>query len=250
MSGKIGVFGLVCLLAGGISQAADVTIYCQLGGDITRWDQDIPPGSNFYVTLNATYSLDQVYGYMIEANYDQNLLAAVDNDLDIDNQSQWISAGSPPGVSFGGDAYTTYLDGQPVLVNTAGTAIVSVAIGLPWGRQPAYGWHHTIAQVAFVANADISGATPIDFSLNTVRGGVIGTGPEAASVEFIKSCGLTADLDHNNVVNWGDFSIFAGQWLASGRGLSADLDYSEKVNWADFSVFANQWLANCSLGPN
>jgi len=236
---------LGCVLGSGLCLAADVTVFAELGGAVTAWDQPISAGQQFYVKLTSTYPLDQVYGYMIELNYDQNLLTAIDANTAIDNETQWNNNGQPVDVSFGGDAYGTHLDNEPVLVATDGQAIVSVAVTLPAAAQPTYPWHHTIAQVAFVADQAIAGATPIDFALNTQRAGVVGTGPAAASVEFVKSCGLTADLDHNGTVNWGDFGLFAGQWLATGRGLSADLDYTEAVNWGDFGIFAGQWLASC-----
>ncbi len=238
------VFGVV-FVGVAVCPAADVTIFAELGGDVTAWDQPISAGQQFYVKLTSTYPLDQVYGYMIEINYDKNLLMAVDNNPGIDNESQWIGGGSPVDVSFSGDNYGTHLDGEPVLVATDGKVIVSVAVTLPAAAQPTYPWHHTIAQVAFIAVQAIATATPINFALNAQRGGVVGTGPQAVSVEFVKSCGLTADLDHNGTVNWGDFAVFAGQWLAGGRGLSADLNYSEAVNWGDFAVFAGQWLASC-----
>jgi len=235
----------VVVLSATFCFAQDVTIFAELGGDVTAWDQPISPGSQFYVTLTSTTPLDQVYGYMLELNYDDSLLTAVDGDTNIDTESQWIAGGSPAGVSFGGDDYTTYLDGEPVLVSTPGQAIVSVAVTLPVDAQPDYPWHHLIAHVAFVADQAVSGNTPINFALNAQRGGVVGTGIQAASVQFVKSCGLSADLDHDGTVNWADFSVFAGQWLQTGRGLSADLDYSEQVNWGDFSLFAGQWLASC-----
>lgn len=55
------------------------------------------------------------------------------------------------------------------------------------------------------------------------------------------------DLDKSGSVNWGDFSIFASQWLGNGTELSADFDNSGSVNWADFSIFASHWMeSNCS----
>jgi len=58
---------------------------------------------------------------------------------------------------------------------------------------------------------------------------------------------LDSDLNGDCYVNWQDFSVFAGQWLASGCGSpdwcdGADLNQDTDVNWADFSVFASQWL--------
>jgi len=240
-----GILSLALWLGINLCHAADVTVFCELGGQTTGWDQPIPAGSQFHVTLTSSTSLEQVFGYMLELNYDPALLTAVDADPNIDTQSQWQAAGSPAGVSFGGDDYTTYLDGQPVLLSTPGQAIVSVAITLPVDSQPVYPWHHLIAQVAFVAEQDITGPTPIDFAVNVLRGGVIGTGNQAATVQFVKSCGLSADLNHDGTVYWDDFDVFVAQWLTSGRGLVADLNYDQQVNWADFSIFAGQWLVSC-----
>jgi len=70
----------------------------------------------------------------------------------------------------------------------------------------------------------------------------------------------TGDLNQNCYVNWEDFSLFAGQWLASGCGDpdwcgGADLTQDSDVNWQDFSVFASHWLEctdpdpPCSYNP-
>jgi hypothetical protein len=68
-----------------------------------------------------------------------------------------------------------------------------------------------------------------------------------------KNCGdpgtvyLLADLDHNCCVNWRDFSIFAGQWLAGGCSdptwcNGGDLNHSSDVDWPDLDAFALDWL--------
>ncbi|KKL17669.1 hypothetical protein LCGC14_2483250, partial [marine sediment metagenome] len=58
--------------------------------------------------------------------------------------------------------------------------------------------------------------------------------------------GLATDLDKSCYVNWGDFSVFAGQWLATDCGNPADFDNSAcsggSVDWGDFSIFAGTWL--------
>jgi len=57
----------------------------------------------------------------------------------------------------------------------------------------------------------------------------------------------SGDLDGDCRVDWQDFSIFAGQWLADGCAgpdwcNGCDLDQDGSVNWGDFSVFAAHWL--------
>jgi len=78
--------------------------------------------------------------------------------------------------------------------------------------------------------------------------------PPTLSVAYEPTCvKLGSDLNGDCYVNWGDFSVFAGQWLATGCDQApfcqgADLDKDGSVNWSDFGIFAASWLA-CS-DPN
>ena len=54
--------------------------------------------------------------------------------------------------------------------------------------------------------------------------------------------GMQTDLDQSCKIDWGDFSVFASNWLASNCGNPADFDGTCLVDWGDFSVFASTWL--------
>ncbi len=54
--------------------------------------------------------------------------------------------------------------------------------------------------------------------------------------------GMQTDLDKTCKVDWGDFSVFASNWLATDCGNPADFDGTCLVDWGDFSVFASTWL--------
>ncbi len=56
------------------------------------------------------------------------------------------------------------------------------------------------------------------------------------------------DVNYDCRTDWGDFSVFAGQWLntsceESGWCGGADMDHSTTVDWSDFAIFADDWLA-------
>jgi len=69
----------------------------------------------------------------------------------------------------------------------------------------------------------------------------------ASEYQKIPFSTIESDLNGDGAVNWQDFAVFAGQWLASGCSDpdwcdGADLNHSGNVDWADFAVFAGQWL--------
>ncbi|MGA2172540.1 MAG: hypothetical protein ABSG82_05940 [Sedimentisphaerales bacterium] len=47
------------------------------------------------------------------------------------------------------------------------------------------------------------------------------------------------------IVDFEQFSIFAGYWLETGSGLPADLNGDGIVNLYDFAKFAYEWLCVC-----
>ena len=51
-----------------------------------------------------------------------------------------------------------------------------------------------------------------------------------------------ADINNDWMVDWGDFTIFVGYWLAEGQCTPADLNRDQIVNWSDFSIFTANWL--------
>ncbi|MCJ7777737.1 MAG: DUF3466 family protein, partial [Sedimentisphaerales bacterium] len=53
-----------------------------------------------------------------------------------------------------------------------------------------------------------------------------------------------------DLVDYPDLMTFAEQWLMSGQGLSADLYHDEKVDFKDFAVFADYWFDYCPSGWN
>lgn len=243
---------LVVVLMGALgvsaAQAADVTIFADIGGDVTSWDQAISAGDQFYVKFTTISPLSEVYGYMLQIDYDTAALTAVDSDLANDTESGWDGTLTD---SFGGDDYTTYLDGEPVIIDdVAGQAIVSVAVTLPADAQPTYFWAHTIAQVAFTADAAATSADAAitSLGLNDLRGGIVGDlggAPGEATAEFLKNCGLRADMNNDLIVEWADFGMFASQWQSTGQALLSDYNYDEVVEWADFGTFAGQWQTSC-----
>ena len=54
--------------------------------------------------------------------------------------------------------------------------------------------------------------------------------------------GMQTDLDQTCKIDWGDFSVFANQWLDPNCGTASDFDGSCLVDWVDFAIFANTWL--------
>ena len=57
-------------------------------------------------------------------------------------------------------------------------------------------------------------------------------------------------MNRDGSVNWGDFAVFAANWLATGCCApnwccDADMNHDGDVNWGDFTVFAFYWLEGC-----
>ncbi len=96
-------------------------------------------------------------------------------------------------------------------------------------------------------------------------------GPTTCAEVWSMGYGLQTDLDQSCYVNWGDFSLFASQWLwcndplnpeqcsdyynwidpipanceevqEYGYRLAADFNQDCYVDWRDFSMFAGTWL--------
>lgn len=57
------------------------------------------------------------------------------------------------------------------------------------------------------------------------------------------------DGDITGLVNFSDFAIFAGNWLAEGSNLAGDFNNNDEVDFFDFALFGNHWLTICN-GPN
>ncbi len=66
--------------------------------------------------------------------------------------------------------------------------------------------------------------------------------PDNCSEVWSMGYGMQTDLDFTCKIDWGDFSVFASQWLFDECGASADFDGSCLVDWGDFSIFASTWL--------
>ena len=54
--------------------------------------------------------------------------------------------------------------------------------------------------------------------------------------------GMLADVQHDCYINWGDFAIFASNWLDQSCDVVADFTGNCKVDWGDFAIFADSWL--------
>ena len=66
--------------------------------------------------------------------------------------------------------------------------------------------------------------------------------PTTCSEVFDAGYGMQTDLNADCQINWGDFAVFADQWLDDQCGTPADFDGSCLVDWADFAIFAPTWL--------
>jgi hypothetical protein len=56
---------------------------------------------------------------------------------------------------------------------------------------------------------------------------------------------ITGDINDDCVVNFLDYAVLAGDWLAQGGGpYEADLDSDGNVNSADLGILVNDWLSN------
>ncbi len=78
------------------------------------------------------------------------------------------------------------------------------------------------------------------FEANRINMGTYG-GTDQASIPGHNWASI-ADINNDRIVDWGDFTLFAGYWLAEGECIPADLDRSGTVDWGDFSIFAANWL--------
>ncbi len=162
-------------------------------------------------------------------------------------------------------------DGVDISVLTQGvTAYITVRTGGGGGMLDAWidwngdkTWQHSseqvfagyltdgphIIQITPPANA-VVGQSFARFRFSRT-GGLLPTGPadngEVEDYEVRIDCNSCANLDDSGLIDWGDFSVFAGSWLWSGPpgGNIADMNCDGIVNWGDFSVFAAQWLGSC-----
>ncbi|UCG57143.1 MAG: hypothetical protein JSU70_20040 [Phycisphaerales bacterium] len=50
------------------------------------------------------------------------------------------------------------------------------------------------------------------------------------------------DLNDDCIVDYADLVIMAGEWLGSGAGLTADLDADDDVDFGDYADLADSWL--------
>ena len=66
--------------------------------------------------------------------------------------------------------------------------------------------------------------------------------PSTCAEVWSMGYGMQTDLDQSCLVDWGDFSVFASNWLATNCGNPADFDGTCLVDWGDFSIFAGTWL--------
>lgn len=57
------------------------------------------------------------------------------------------------------------------------------------------------------------------------------------------------NLNNDQVINFRDFAILAGNWLKSGAALDGDFDESETVDFNDLEYLCYFWLAN-TCGPS
>ena len=70
----------------------------------------------------------------------------------------------------------------------------------------------------------------------------LGAEPTTCQEVWQQGYGMAVDLDRNCRVDWGDFAVFAGDWLGVGC-VVADFNDDCSVDWGDFAVFAASWLA-------
>ena len=112
----------------------------------------------------------------------------------------------------------------------------------------------TDGQNSTVMIYDASGALLDESASQTGYFTGLGTIPIPAPPDAPTTCtevwsmgyGMQTDLDQSCKIDWGDFSVFASNWLATDCGNPADFDNSAcsggKVDWGDFSIFASTWL--------
>ena len=67
---------------------------------------------------------------------------------------------------------------------------------------------------------------------------------EPSPNEFLETCGLAGDLDHDGAVSGTDLSILLSQWGGSGSQSSADLNCDGTVSGPDLSVLLANWSAS------
>lgn len=60
---------------------------------------------------------------------------------------------------------------------------------------------------------------------------------------------LYPNLNNDQVVDFRDFAILAGNWLESGAALDGDFDKNETVDFNDLEYLCYFWLAN-TCGPS
>lgn len=59
--------------------------------------------------------------------------------------------------------------------------------------------------------------------------------------EFLETCGLPGDLNHDGTVSGPDLTILLSEWGDSGSGTNADLDCDGIVSGTDLSVLLANW---------
>jgi len=64
----------------------------------------------------------------------------------------------------------------------------------------------------------------------------------AKAIDVFPDPNLWPDFNSDNIVNFGDFAVFADNWQKSGAGLDGDFDKSGAVDANDLATFSYLWL--------